>query len=111
MRQLDNFIEIAEAFDTDPKLTEALNNANLLLQQSLIDAVSSMHLEHVFEVSKEKSETCFKFLNEYLEKDGKVFSTNYDLLLYWILMRNDSKNAVDGFGREHLNPVETKRGD
>lgn len=110
MRQIDNFIEIAEAFDTDGKLTEALKNANLLLQQSLIDAVSSLHPEHVFKIPDEKSEACFRYLNKYLEEDGKVFSTNYDLLLYWILMRNDSKNAVDGFGRELLNPEETKRG-
>lgn len=109
MRQLDNFIEIANAFDKDSNLVEQLINANQLLQTSLIDAVSSLHPEHVFEVSEEKSEACHSFLNEYLENDGKVFSTNYDLLLYWVLMRNESKYANDGFGKEHLNPVETRR--
>lgn len=111
MRQLDNFIEIAEAFDTDGGLIESLKEANLLLQQSLINAVSELHPEHVFEIEDEKSEACFIFLNEYLENNGKVFSTNYDLLLYWILMRNESENAIDGFGKELLNPVETKRGE
>lgn len=110
MRQLDNFIEMAKAFDDDGKLIKALTNANKLLQKSLIDAVSSLHPEHVFEVSEDKSKACFSFLNEYLEKEGKVFSTNYDLLLYWVLMRNESKQANDGFGREHLNPVATRRG-
>lgn len=109
MRQLDNFIEMAKAFDSDGKLTQILGKANLLLQKSLIDAVSSLHPEHVFEISEEKSNACFAFLKEYLGEDGKVFSTNYDLLLYWVLMRNESKNANDGFGREHLNPVETRR--
>lgn len=110
MRQLDNFIEMAKAFDEDGYLTKALTEAHQLLQQSLIDAVSSLHPEHVFEVKEEKSKACYKFLNEFLQKEGKVFSTNYDLLLYWILLRNDSKEANDGFGREHLNPVETRRG-
>jgi hypothetical protein len=110
MRQLDNFIEIAKAFDTDDSLINALTEAHKLLQQSLIDAVSALHPEHVFEVSEDKSKTCYDFLNEYLEKDGMVFSTNYDLLLYWVLMRNESKKANDGFGREHLNPVATRRG-
>lgn len=109
MRQLDNFIEMAKAFDANGKLTQVLGEANLLLQKSLIDAVSSLHPEHVFEISEEKSNVCFAFLKEYLEGDGKVFSTNYDLLLYWVLMRNESKHASDGFGREHLNPVETRR--
>lgn len=100
---------MAKAFDENGSLVEALTNANQLLQKSLIDAVSTLHPEHVFEVSEEKSEACHTFLNEYLENDGKVFSTNYDLLLYWVLMRNQSQFANDGFGREHLNPVETRR--
>ncbi|WP_442845305.1 DUF4917 family protein [Leeuwenhoekiella sp. H156] len=110
MRQLDSFIEIAKAFDTDTKLIEALEDANKLLQTSLIDAVSELHPEHVFEVEEDRSKACFNFLNEFLKNNGKVFSTNYDLLLYWVLLRNESKEANDGFGREHLNPVETRRG-
>ena len=110
MRQLDNFIEIAKAFDEELKLINALTNANQLLQQSLIDAVSSLHPEHVFEVPEDKSKACYNFLNEYLKKKGKVFSTNYDLLLYWVLIRNNPNSSNDGFGKEHLNPVATRRG-
>lgn len=110
MRQLDSFIEIAKAFDVEGKLIEILVNANLLLQQSLIDAVSSLHPEHVFEITEEKSERCYKFLCQYLEKGGKVFSTNYDLLLYWVLVRNKSMEMNDGFGKEHLNPVASRKG-
>jgi hypothetical protein len=110
MQQLDNFIEIAEAFNVDENLTEKLKTANETLRNSLINAISSLHPEHVFEVSEEKSKSCFAYLNEYLENEGKVFTTNYDLLLYWILMRNESKIAIDGFGRELLNPEEIKHG-
>jgi hypothetical protein len=111
MRQLDNFIEIAEAFSAEKGLTEKLKEANQTLQNSLIDAVSRLHPEHVFEIETEKSKACFSFLNEYLEKDGKIFSTNYDLLLYWVLMRNNPDKAIDGFGRELLNPDEVARGE
>ncbi|MBY5959605.1 DUF4917 family protein [Membranicola marinus] len=110
MRQLDNFIELAKFFDKGGELVNTLTRASQLLQKSLVDAVSSLHPEHVFEISEGKSIACFDFLHEYLKKDGKVFSTNYDLLLYWVLMRNESKYANDGFGKEHLNPVETRRG-
>ena len=44
-----------------------------------------------------------------LDNEGEIFSTNYDLLLYWVLMRHNFPNAVDGFGRELLNPVEVSR--
>lgn len=109
MRQLDNFIEIANAFGESQELLNTLKKANQLLQNSLIDAVSSLHPEHVFEISEEKSNSCYSFLKSYFEKQGNVFSTNYDLLLYWVLMRNEPNKASDGFGREHLNPVETRR--
>lgn len=111
MRQLDNFIEIAEVFESDKKLIEQLKAANEKLQHSLIDAVSALHPEHVFEIDQEKSNSCFKFLSDYLDNSGNVFSTNYDLLLYWVLMRNESKKAVDGFGKDLLNPREVKKGE
>lgn len=110
MRQLDNFIEMSEAFDTNDTLTSKLKLANETLQNSLIEAVTTLHPEHVFSIKDEKSKSCFNFLNEYFEKNGEIFSSNYDLLLYWVLMRNDSKKAIDGFGRELLNPDEIKKG-
>jgi hypothetical protein len=100
MQQLDNFIEIAKVFSTDKELVKKIREANATLKDSLIDAVKELHPEHVFSVPEEKSQACFKFLNEYLSNKGKIFSTNYDLLLYWVLMRNGSKIANDGFGRD-----------
>ena len=73
------------------------------MQISLIEAVKTLHPEHVFTIPKERSEACSKFLNNYLLNNGYIFSTNYDLLLYWVLMRNNFGKAVDGFGRELLN--------
>lgn len=108
MQQLDSFIEIAKAFDVEGKLIEALIEANLLLQQSLIDAVSSLHPEHVFEISEEKSTKCAEFFNEFLLNNGQIFTTNYDLLMYWVLMRNEETQGNDGFGRELLNPEAVK---
>lgn len=111
MRQLDNFIEIAKAFDDTGVMVKALQDANQSLQESLIEAVSSLHPEHVFAIPDTESQSCYNFLQEYLSNGGKVFSTNYDLLLYWILMRNNPHSSIDGFGKEHLNPVETRRGE
>jgi len=106
MQQLDNFCEIAQIFSTDKLLVDKLRNASSTLKTSLIDAVKELHPEHVFIVPEENSKKCHKFINDYVSKDGKVFSTNYDLLLYWVLMRNNSEFAIDGFGRELENPDE-----
>ncbi len=111
MRQLDSFIDVAKAFDAEPKLIKKLKKAHKTIQKSLIDAVSELHPEHVFEIEREKSKACFNFLSQYLNKDGNIFSTNYDLLLYWVLMRNDASVSIDGFGRVLLNPEELKKGE
>jgi hypothetical protein len=100
MQQLDSFCKIAEIFSTDKTLVNKISSASNTLKENLIDAVKELHPEHVFTVSEEKSTKCALFLEEYLTKGGKIFSTNYDLLLYWVLMRNNISNAVDGFGRE-----------
>lgn len=109
MQQIDNFIEIAKAFDANEQLLEKLKAANHKLQTSLIEAISSLHPEHVFKIPEEKSKKCAEFLNEFLLNKGKVFTTNYDLLMYWVLMRNTETKGNDGFGREMLNPTEVIR--
>jgi hypothetical protein len=103
MQELNNFALIANIFSSDKSLTDKIKQTKEKLQNNLIDAVKTLHPEHVFKIPKEKSESCFAFLNDYLSNNGLIFSTNYDLLLYWVLMRNDHQNAIDGFGRELLN--------
>lgn len=99
MQQLNNFIEIAKVFSVDPELVTRLETAGNTLKKSLIEAVKALHPEHVFKIPREKSEKCAAFLRLFLDRGGKIFTTNYDLLLYWVVMRNrlDSK---DGFGKE-----------
>lgn len=100
MQQLDNFCEIAEIFSDDKTLVPKIKAVSENLKNSLIEAVKELHPEHVFKVPEEKSQSCIKFLQEYLSNNGLVFSTNYDLLFYWVLMRNNANNALDGFGRD-----------
>lgn len=100
MQQLDNFCEIADIFSTDKTLVPKIKAASEKLKNSLIDAVKELHPEHVFKVPAEKSSACIQFLLQYLNNEGFVFSTNYDLLPYWVLMRNKAQNAIDGFGRD-----------
>lgn len=102
MKELNIFASIADIFSSDKSLADKIIKTKQKLQHSLIGAVKTLHPEHVFKIPKKKSESCFNFLNDYLSKKGLVFSTNYDLLLYWVLMRNDAKHAIDGFGKELL---------
>lgn len=100
MEQLDNVAQISEVFGADKKVVQNIRSATETLKESLIDAIKELHPEHVFSVPEEKSKTCAAFLNSFLAEGGQIFTTNYDLLLYWVLMRNEIKNATDGFSRD-----------
>jgi hypothetical protein len=106
MQQLDNFCEIADAFGSDKTLVSKIQNASESLKTNLIEAVNKLHPEHVFEIPDYKQSACIKFLREYIDNDGEIFTTNYDLLLYWVLMRGGSENAIDGFGRDRGNEAD-----
>lgn len=111
MAQLEIFSSLLKAFGADEALQNAIEKARVELKQGLLDAIRSLHPEHVFKVTDKKSIACANFLNRFLSTGGQIYTTNYDLLLYWVLMRQNIANAVDGFGRELLNPIEAAEGD
>ncbi len=106
MQQLDNFSALMDAFGGSPALKAKIDIASGKLEKGLLDAVNALHPEHVFTVPENENAACASFLKTFLDTGGKLFSTNYDLLLYWTLMRNGDLQHVDGFGRELENPGE-----
>ncbi|HEY6871352.1 MAG TPA: DUF4917 family protein [Geobacteraceae bacterium] len=100
MQYLDNFSALITAFGGDPALKKRVDTASAKLKTSLLDAVKALHPEHVFKIPAEQSTACSSFLKVFLGSGGSIYSTNYDLLLYWVLMRNKVVDHVDGCGRE-----------
>ena len=100
MQYLDNFAVLVDAFGGDPNLKKRVEAASDKLKKSLLDAVKAMHPEHVFKVPEDQSKACARFLQHFLNTTGNIYSTNYDLLLYWVLMRNGELKHIDGCGRE-----------
>ena len=104
MQQLENFAAFVDVFGIDQEVKQAIESAGTELKQRLVEAIGELHPEHVFKVAEEESEACAQFLKGFLESGGSIFTTNYDLLLYWVLMRNQFLTSVDGFGRDAENP-------
>ncbi len=98
--------DIVKAFGGEQRTIDKIDQATMALKESLISAVKTLHPEHVFTIPEEKSVSCANFLKGFLDNDGKIFSTNYDILLYWVLMRNNLPNAIDGFGRDVIDSDE-----
>lgn len=103
MEQLDNFYNISKILGATQEFISKIETVSSELKSQLINSITELHPEHVFNIPEEKSKSCAKFLSEYIENDGNIFSSNYDLLLYWVLMQNDIKKCIDGFGRDAEN--------
>lgn len=106
MEQLTAFSLLLKALDAEQPLQDKVAKAHEKLKKNLLDAVSKLHPEHVFKIEDTSIQKCAEFLKRFMDSNGHIFSTNYDLLLYWVLMRANIDGAVDGFGRELLNPQE-----
>ena len=80
------------------------------LKDILIQTVASNHPNIPNEITDEQFRACRTFLSHFLgeaNKGGKVYTLNYDLLLYWTLMHDESQfegrinlERNDGFGRD-----------
>lgn len=111
MQQLETAAKIVAIFGGNKKQVEQINNASQELKKKLIEAVKELHPEHVFTIEDKESKHCASFLKFFIDNKGEIFTTNYDLLLYWVLMRNDDiELKTDGFGRDLENPDEHKLG-
>ena len=108
MQQLNNMVSVLKILKASDKLCKQVDEISYQLKNKLIDAISEMHPEQVFSVDETKSKHCAGFLKRYIDNGGQIFSTDYDLLLYWILLRNGVENFVDGFGREVENIDDAK---
>lgn len=64
------------------------------IKNSLVKAIAESHLAHPGKIEDKKKNKCVKFLEPY----HNIFTTNYDLLLYWIAMYgNATLEEHDGF--------------
>ena len=94
MQQLNNTVDILKILGASDVLCNKVTVLSEEIKAKLIDAISEMHPEQVFTVDETKSKHCAEFLSYYLNNGGQIFSTDYDLLLYWVLLRNGIGNFV-----------------
>lgn len=77
------------------------------IKELLIETIASRHPKYPTEISDEKYKACRTFLANFIANgnDARVYSLNYDLLLYWTLMHVSPDETFeiihnDGFGRD-----------
>lgn len=110
IRALQNAASILSVYKPKFKATkQLLLDDAAKLKTSLIQAVAGRHPARPNDIADARYHACRKFLSHFIGDgvDGKVYTMNYDLLLYWALMHEEEDPAVriafghdDGFRKD-----------
>jgi len=73
------------------------------IKEVLVTTIAGKHPERPRDVLPAQYDACSSFLSNFLSSDGKIYSLNYDILLYWVLMNGDMRSN-DGFKNDQDNP-------
>jgi hypothetical protein len=92
MKALEDASQIEIAYGDNARATMFREGA-ASVRDSLIHAIREVHPGVRFEIPKEQCEACAKFLTHF----DAVFTLNYDLLLYWVILAATT-GFQDGFG-------------
>jgi hypothetical protein len=71
-----------------------------VIKNTLIETLAESHLEHSGMITDKSKSCALQFLQPY----HNIFTTNYDLLLYWVVMYDKKTKFGDGFRAEYENP-------
>jgi len=91
VKALEDASIVETVYGNDPHSTELLADANRL-REALVHAVRTTHPGH-----REDIEGVIPSCVEFLASFSNVFTLNYDLLLYWVILQRGA-NFSDGFG-------------
>ncbi|OOX93665.1 DUF4917 domain-containing protein [Campylobacter coli] len=100
---LENTSKILKIYIQNESLCEQLLEDSKKLKQFLVDIVTNNHPEKITEIPDNKFDSTIEFIKSY----DKIYSLNYDLLLYWATEKlrekinnkiiQDKTEFIDGF--------------
>jgi hypothetical protein len=101
MRKVSETLDVIKLYEKTEELQERLETDLNELKETLITVISESHPESPQSITEDQYLSCQAFLS--LFNQGKVYTFNYDLLLYWVYMKfmDDKKGLFlkcdDGF--------------
>jgi hypothetical protein len=107
MEALEAAAQIERAYEDEDRSKLFLTDA-ASIREALITAVHAVHPGAQFDIPQRQRDACAKFLSDF----QAIFTLNYDLLLYWVILRSATDAFKDGFGLgEEVNGFRTFRQD
>jgi hypothetical protein len=92
MKALEDAALIEKAYG-DQQKAEQFSNDAAAVREALIRAVQAVHPGVHFAIPRGQREACGKFLSHF----DAIFTVNYDLLLYWVILGVVRERFQDGF--------------
>lgn len=91
LKEASTLIALYNSVDT--KISNQMLEDAVALKEVLVHAIADNHPANSFEIEDKEFESCSKFLSHF----EKVYTLNYDLLLYWTFMHAEKLRSDDGF--------------
>jgi hypothetical protein len=93
MKALEDAAQIEKAYGDKDRSNKFIEDA-ARVREALITAVHAVHPGTQFEIPKAQRDACALFLKNF----DSIFTLNYDLLLYWVIVHAATSKFSDGFG-------------
>ncbi|WP_205943416.1 DUF4917 family protein [Pedobacter polaris] len=106
IRSLENAsVALPIYLDGHEDVAQKMREDAIKLKELLIRTVAENHPAFPSEIEENKYLHCINFLKNFMDHKGKVYTFNYDLLLYWTVMYGMENKLIeqkplDGFGRD-----------
>jgi len=94
MKILDETEKVVDVYEGDENLKQEIAEDATNLKGYLVAIITNNHPAKSTDIPVEKKSACINFLKQF----KKIYTLNYDLLLYWATMQDPSSNFTDGFG-------------
>lgn len=96
MKILDESQKVLEIYKGEKSLIKKIKDDSEQLKSHLVKIITNNHPEISTAVPGKNKEACINFLKPF----EKIYTLNYDLLLYWATMHDNSDDFTDGFGED-----------
>lgn len=72
------------------KISREMRSDAMRIKEVLIETIAGKHPARPFDISDDQYAHCIRFVKNFLDVKGKIYTLNYDTLLYWSLMKGKS---------------------
>jgi hypothetical protein len=93
MRRLDEASTLAPIYGAPDRCCTAMTSDIDTVREALIETLHEHHPEGAHILDEAESENCAAFLKNF----SRIYTLNYDLLLYWVIVQHLRSQFQDGF--------------